>query len=253
MFRPRMHDTGEKVVLGVHIPPRGGLQDGEVVLDLLSRHPSTARFIATKLVRRFVADLPPPALVDRAARAFLDTDGDIRAVVRTIITSPEFFSEAAYIAKTKSPLQFVASAVRVVGGEAHSRSSLPAVVGQLGEPLFQAMPPTGYPDTAEAWVNAGSLIGRMDFALALAGSHVSGTWVDLDRLIGSVDRRHPQMVLDRLLSLLLHQDISPETRQALGRQLDAPEMNPRISVGQGNTDAVVLAALILGSPDFQRW
>src|SRR5258708_38193018 len=116
-FEPRVHDTREKIVLGHTIKAGGGQSDGEKVLDILASHPSTARFISTKLVRRFVSDTPPPALVDRAAERFRETGGDIREVVRTILRSPEFFSAEAYRAKVKSPFEFVVSAVRATGTE----------------------------------------------------------------------------------------------------------------------------------------
>ncbi len=253
VYRPQMHDGGEKVVLGVRIPAGGGMRDGEMVLDLLARHPSTARFIATKLARRFVADDPPPALVDRAARVFRETDGDIRAVVRAIVTSPEFFSEEAYRTKIKKPFEVVASAVRVLGGEAQTLSFLPMAVGRIGEPLFQAQPPTGYPDKAEAWVNTGALLNRMNFALALAAGRIPGTWVDLDRLVGNVDRRGPEQVMDRLLVQILGRDVSPETRQTLLAHLGDPAITRATADDREvNTDVAKLAALILGSPEFQR-
>src|SRR5688572_22018077 len=124
-FEPRIHDNGEKVVLGMKIPPGGGKKDGERILDLLAKHPATAKFLATKLARRFVSDDPPAALVQRAAERFLATDGDIREVVKTIITSPEFFGQAAQRAKVKSPFEFVASAVRATGAE--TSNALPLV------------------------------------------------------------------------------------------------------------------------------
>ena len=96
IFNPRLHDEGEKVVLGVTIPAGGGMEDGEKVLDILARHPSTAHFISHKLAQRFVADDPPPALVDRMAQTFLKTGGDLRAVMKTMLDSKEFWSEGAY-------------------------------------------------------------------------------------------------------------------------------------------------------------
>ncbi len=253
VYRPQMHDNGEKVVLGMRIPAGGGQRDGELVLDLLARHPSTARFVATKLARRFVSDDPPPALVERAARVFRETDGDIRAVVRTIVTSPEFFSEEAHRAKIKKPLEMVASAVRVLGAEAQSLSLLPMAVGRIGEPLYQAQPPTGYPDKAEAWVNTGALLNRMNFALALAAGRIPGTWVDLDRLVGNVDRRSAEQVLDRLLVQILGRDVSADTRRTLGAQLNDPAITRATADDRDvNTDVAKLAALILGSPEFQR-
>ena len=145
-YEPRMHDDGEKIVLGHHIKSGGGKHDGEQVLDILAKHPSTATFIATKLARRFVADTPPPSLVDRAATRFRETDGDIREVVRTIVTSPEFFAAAAYRAKVKTPFEFVASAVRTTGADATNPQPLVMAVRELGMPLVRCQPPTGYCD-----------------------------------------------------------------------------------------------------------
>jgi uncharacterized protein (DUF1800 family) len=176
-FDPRRHDDGKKVVLGHVVNAGGGQHDGEEVLDILATHPSTARFIATKLVRRFVSDTPPASLVDRVAARFRATDGDLREVVRTILTSPEFFAADAYRAKIKTPFEFVVSAVRAADAEVHDARALVRQVAELGEPLYQCQPPTGYKDTADAWVNTGALVGRMNFALALAGNQLRGVIV----------------------------------------------------------------------------
>jgi uncharacterized protein (DUF1800 family) len=172
-FDPRLHDTGKKLVLG-HVIAHGGERDGEEVLDILASHPSTARFISTKLARRFVSDDPPPSLVERAAARFRETDGDIREVVRTIITSPEFFAAAANRAKVKTPFEFVVSAVRSMGGDVHNAMPLAQAIRQLGEPLYLCQPPTGYADRAGAWVNTGTLLNRMNFAVAFAGGRLRG-------------------------------------------------------------------------------
>ena len=174
VFNPRLHDDGAKVVLGHVIRAGGGEHDGEEVLDILARYPSTAHFIATKLARRFVSDTPPPALVERAAARFLETDGDLREVTRTILTSPEFFSADALHAKVKTPLEFVVSAVRATDAEVHDAKALVNQVSQLGMPLYQCQPPTGYKDTADAWVNTGALVGRMNFGLSLTANKLRG-------------------------------------------------------------------------------
>jgi uncharacterized protein (DUF1800 family) len=180
IFNPRLHDPGQKIVLGHVIKAGGGESDGEQVLDILATHPSTARFIATKLARRFVSDTPPRALVDRAAKRFRDTGGDLREVTRTILTSREFLSPDAYNAKVKSPFEFVVSALRAAGTEvgvgagggfAGSPIDARALVRELqqeGMPLYMCQPPTGYKDTADAWVNTGALVSRLNFALRLA-------------------------------------------------------------------------------------
>src|SRR3954468_2928577 len=167
-FNRRLHDPGQKVVLGHVIKAGGDESDGEQVLDLLAKHPATARFIAAKLVRHFVSDTPPAALVDRAAKRFRETGGDLRDVMRTILTSPEFAAADAYDAKVKSPFEFVASALRAAATDPADAKPLVRQLQQMGMPLYMCQPPTGYKDTADAWVNTGALVNRINFALQLS-------------------------------------------------------------------------------------
>jgi len=218
-FEPRFHDAGEKIVLGHRIKAGGGENDGEQVLDILAKHPSTARFISTKLVRRFVSDTPPPALVDRAAQRFSETDGDMREVLRTILTSPEFFAADAYRAKVKTPFEFVVSSVRATGSTITDPNGLVQQVRQLGEPLYMCQPPTGYADKAEAWVNTGAMLNRMNFALALVSGRMRGVEPG-DGQVGAA----------------LANDISSSTAATIAKA----------------TDPKQVAALTLGSPEFQR-
>jgi uncharacterized protein (DUF1800 family) len=254
VFRPRMHDAGDKVVLGTRLTS-GGQADGEQVLTLLARHPATARFIATKLVRRFVADEPPPALVDRVAAAFRSTDGDIRQMLRTIVAAPEFWASDARRGKIKKPFEYVASAVRAVGGRADARSgqALARAAAEIGEPLYDAQPPTGYPDRAEAWVNAGALLARMNFALALTQGRLAGVDVDVRRLIADTGGL-PEVVLERLLAIVLHGQATAETRSVLTAQLGDPQIRRQTldDRAPATPDVEKLAALVIGSPEFQR-
>jgi uncharacterized protein (DUF1800 family) len=167
MFNPRMHDMGEKTVLGVRFPAGGGQAEGERLLDMLASHPATAHHIAFQLSQRFVADEPPAALVERAAKVFLDSKGDLREVTRTIVTSPEFFAADADRAKIKTPLEFVVSAVRATGANVVNAQPLVQAMATLGMPIYGCQPPTGYSMTADAWVNTGALISRMNFAVQL--------------------------------------------------------------------------------------
>ena len=219
-FEPRMHDAGEKTVLGTKIRA-GGKKDGEQVLDLLAKHPSTARFVATKLARRFVADEPPKALVERAAARFRESGGDIREVVREIVTSPEFFAPAAYRAKVKTPFEFVVSAIRASGADVRDATPVAASLRQLGMPLYGCQPPTGYSDKAEAWVNTGALLNRMNFAVALAGNRFA-----------------PQLPANdvRIAAEALAGDVSRTTTETVGRATSESQK----------------VALLLGSPDFQK-
>ncbi|HEY7171558.1 MAG TPA: DUF1800 domain-containing protein [Vicinamibacterales bacterium] len=218
-FDARLHDDGEKTILGHRIKAGGGIHDGEQVLDLLAGHPSTARFISTKLVQRFVSDTPPPALVERAAAKFSDSGGDLRAVMTLILTSPEFLSPSAYGAKVKTPFEFVVSSVRTTGAEVTDARTLVRQVQQLGMPLYQCQPPTGYKDTADAWVNTGALVNRMNFGLSLASGRLPGLAVR--------DGLRP----DELVS-----NLSDTTRATIAKASTAPQA----------------LALTLGSPEFQR-
>ena len=266
LFRAQAHDRGSKRVLGHTIPAGGGEQDGERVIDILVHHPSTARFISTKLARHFVMDDPPAALVDRMAATFRSSDGDLRAVMTTLVTSPEFWSREAYRAKIKTPFEVVVSAVRALDGrfdDTRARAGgvpsggavdLAREIGKLGQPLYQAQPPTGYPDRAESWVNTGALLGRMNFALALAHNRFRGVSVDLDGVVGPADRSQPSQVLDRLLDVVLQGAATSQTRAVLTAQLETPEITrtTRDDRVASETDVEKLAALVLGSPEFQR-
>jgi uncharacterized protein (DUF1800 family) len=178
VFNKRLHDDGEKTVLGVTIPAGGGESDGEKVLDILAHQPATAHFISKKLALRFVADDPPEALVQRMAQAFQKTDGDIRQVMLTMINSKEFWSVGAYRSKVKSPLEMVASAVRAVNGDVNVALPLVNQLAQLGEPLYRKLEPTGYPNTSAQWANSAGLMARMNFALNLADNKVPGVKVE---------------------------------------------------------------------------
>jgi len=183
-FNDRIHDRGDKVVLG-HKIKGGGKNEGDAVIHLLATQPATARFITYKLARRFVADEPPKALVDRAAETFRRTDGDIRAVVKTIVTSPEFASPAARAAKIKTPFEFVVSAVRASGAEVDDARGLAGRVASMGMPLYLQQPPTGYKDTADAWVSTSGLLARLNLALDLAGGRVRGVSTDPARVVSA--------------------------------------------------------------------
>lgn len=177
-FNPRMHDSGPKTVLGVKIPAGEGENDGERVLDILAKRPETAHFISLKIAQRFVADEPPAALVDRMAKKFRDTDGDLRAVVAAMIASPEFFSEGALSAKVKTPLEFVVSAVRASEADVRNAAPLGQKIAELGQPLYRKVEPTGYSTMASEWINSASILGRLNFAVDLTANRIPGSRVD---------------------------------------------------------------------------
>jgi uncharacterized protein (DUF1800 family) len=255
IFRPALHDPGDKRVLG-HRLQGGGQHEGEQVLELLARQPATARFLATKLVRRFVADEPPPRLVERVAAAYRATGGDVRAMLRVVFASPEFRAPQAAGVKIKKPSELVASAARAlgVGTDARGALALARAAAEIGEGFYEAASPTGYPDRAEAWVNPGALLARMNFALSLVEGRMAGVRADVDALVRGADRRQPEVVLERLLASLLHGRASTETRAVLAAQLAVPEITRLTADDRGSpdTDVAKLAALVLGSPEFQR-
>jgi uncharacterized protein (DUF1800 family) len=259
VFEERLHDRKPKTVLGAKID-RGGQRDGEAVLDLLARHPATARHIALKLARRFVSDAPPEALVARMADAFQRSDGDIRAVVETMVYSPEFWSREAYRAKIKKPFELVASAARAAGADVMAPFELVQWTARIGEPLYLAEPPTGYDDTAEAWVNTNALLNRMNFALALAGGQVRGVRVNLTERLGPPGE-NPHEVLERALAAFLAGQVTDQTRAVLVSQMGDPQMMNRGACADAArsrdgdcraVNAAVIAGLVLGSPEFQR-
>ena len=215
VFRPEIHDAGQKVVLGHVLPAGRGIEDGEAVLDILARDPHTARFIARKLATRFVSDQPPAALVDRATAMYLRTDGDIREVVRTIVTSPEFFSRTAYRSKVKSPFELVASALRAVGAQPDTTMRSAQLVAFLGEPIYGHQAPNGWPETGESWMNSGAILNRINFGLALASGRLPGAsvsrWSDADHLRSATREQQ----VDEVVSAFLGGQVSPDTREIL--------------------------------------
>jgi uncharacterized protein (DUF1800 family) len=185
MFRPRIHVFGEKNVLG-HRINAGGVRDGEEVIDILATHPSTAHFISTKLVRRFVSDDPPPNLVKHVADVFQKTDGDIREMMSAILTSREFNSTETAGTKTKTPFEYVASAIRSLDGQTDGSRQVAQAIGRMGQPLYQCQPPAGYPDRGDHWMSSGAVLERLNFAVALTANKLPGTTVKFDEAVKTV-------------------------------------------------------------------
>ena len=251
-FEDRFHGTEPKVVMGKTIHA-GGMKDGEELLDLLVAHPSTARFISTKLARRFVADEPPPALVVRMAETFTRTNGDIREVMRTMIYSPEFWSRAAYRAKIKTPFELVVSALRATGADMSEAAPGVRWTAQIGEPLYGCQPPTGYKDTAETWVNSGALLNRMNFSILLATGRMRDTKVDIAGLLGPEAAADSDGVMNRAIAVFLGGQASEQTRAVLEKQLDDPQvLQAMFDDPVKSVDVGMVAGLVLGSPEFQR-
>jgi len=251
-FSDRLHDPNPKMVLG-HKINAGAMRDGEEVLDLLARDPHTAHHLSLEIARHFVSDHPPDALVERMTRTYESSDGDIRAVLHTMIYSPEFWSHDAYRAKIKTPFELVASAARAVGAEIDLPLALVQWTGRIGEPLYQCQPPTGYADKADAWVNTGALLNRLNYSLALAGNRLPGVRTDIPGLLAGDGSAQPEAVLERAIAVLLSGEASPQTRETLEKQMNDPRVlqasldDPITKVNEG-----MIAGLVLGAPEFQR-
>ena len=270
LYRPGLHDKGEKIVLGHKILAGGGIGDGERVLDILTSHPSTARFIATKLARRFISDDPPQSVIDRAAATFLKTDGSIRETLRAIVTSPEFFSPAAYRAKVRTPFEYIAAAIRALNAETSADPAAADWAKRMGQQMFGRVTPDGYPDRAEQWLTAGALLARFNFASALATNKIKGTHFDPAQLFGDVDVNNPQAVADRLTNALLMSEVSQKTRDAVAKiakaKLASPSdratavkgVNYLSEVKQSSMPVAIppyigeVITMLIGSPEFQR-
>lgn len=251
-YEDRIHDNKSKTILGKKFDG-GGMKEGEQVLDFLAHHPNTARFVSTKLARRFVADQPPQSLVDRMAKSFLDSDGDIRATMRAMIYSPEFWSRDVYRAKIKKPFELVISTARALNAEVGIALPLVQWANRIGEPLYMCQPPTGYSDKADAWVNTGALLNRLNYALALAGGRMRGARVDAETLLSLDTQKDPQAILARAIDTFLAGQVSKETRGTLEKQLSDPQvLRATLDDRVMNVDAGVIAGLVLGTPEFQR-
>ena len=249
-FEERMHEPGDKIVLGHRIKSNGE-KEGREVLHLLARHPSTAKFICAKLATRFVSDNPSPALVDRMAQTFLKKKGDIGEVLKTLFHSPEFWAPDAYRAKVKTPLEFIVSAVRANGANVTDAMPLARQLQNMGMTLYGMQPPTGYSMKADAWVNSSALLGRMNFALTLTSGKLKGVQLDSDRT-GNLPR-DPQAALATLENTLLEGDVSQQTHDTIAKQLQDPQISGRKLDGPVRPPNVnTIEGLLLGSPEFQR-
>jgi len=253
VFEERMHEPGDKRVLG-HRIKSGGEKEGRDLLHILARHPSTAKFISTKLAMRFVSDDPPSTLIDRMTQTFLKKNGDIGEVLKAMFHSPEFWAPESYRAKVKTPLEFVVSAVRTSGAEVSDALPLARQLQTLGMPLYGMQPPTGYSMKADAWVNSSALLGRMNFALALTAGKLKGVQVDPGQMLGAnASPADSQGTLTALENNLLAGNVSRQTHDTIAAQMNDAKISQRQLENPArppNTSAI--AGLLLGSPEFQR-
>ena len=239
VFRRDWHDKKAKVVLGEKFPAGGGLEEGERVLDMLTKHPSTAHFISTKLARRFINDSPPETLVKRMAKTFRETDGDIAAVMATLAQSRVFWAEAKERSKMKSPFELVVSSLRALEADVKNPRPMMDWFDRMGEPLYGYLPPTGFPDYAESWANSGTLIARMNFGVHLAAGKIRG--IELKRL----SRDSDGLTTDEALAVYSKLLLPAQDTSAI-----VSEVKEAIPADARRKDMQVISMLI-GSPEFQ--
>jgi uncharacterized protein (DUF1800 family) len=245
LFRADAHDATQKVILGTPFPAGGGINEGERVLDMLARHPATARYISHQLAVRFVSDEPPGSLVERLTQRFLETSGNLRVLIRTIVYSPDFWREAARRTKVKSPLEVAVSSLRALTTDLHHPGPILDWIARMGQPLYAYNPPTGYPDRAETWINTGSLLSRMNFGLHLAHGRIPGASVNLPQFNDSRRSEPVEAVLKTYADQILPERDVTETLRVLAvtlRASDFPEWSSHAAA----------VGIILGSPEFQR-
>lgn len=270
-FNERWHDDDSKTVLGQKIN-EGGIKDGLKVIEILVNHPSTAKFIARKLAVKFVSDVPSEKLVNRVAEAFTKSKGDIKTTLRALFTSEEFFAAENYRAKIKTPFELLVSSIRTLGADTNG-GQVQSLLNKMGEQLYGYQAPTGYPDTAEDWVNTGALLERMNFAVALSSNQIPGTRVDLKKF----EAKEKTQILENSLAAILYGEVNPNTRTMLLKQIEQPliqtkldsdmdeddgemiqnggqnrQNRNRLLAPSGNAEVFKIVGLILGSPDFQR-
>ncbi|HEX4048941.1 MAG TPA: DUF1800 domain-containing protein [Elusimicrobiota bacterium] len=252
-FNRRMHDPGDKVFLGEPYA-WSGEAEGEKALDRLARDPHTAHFIALKLCRRFLADDPPPRVVDRVAKRFRDSGGDLRETYRALFSAPEFWQKRFFRSKVKTPLEFVASALRVTGADVRDPEKASRWLDNLGMPPYRCEPPTGWPDRAEPWVNAGALVARLKTAQNLFNRRPDApVSASPDAALAGADRRDGRALVLHLTDAYLGGEAADRTLSALFERLDDPALSAGRRGDKRRSYRVDrLSALVLGSPDFER-
>lgn len=289
VFRPDLHDAGEKIILGHKIPAGGGIEDGEKVLDILASSPATAHHISFELAQKFVSDNPPESLVKRLTQKFIETNGDIKELMRALVESPEFWSKEARRAKIKSPFELAISSLRAINAEVQNPFPLAQWINKMGEPLYAYQAPTGYPDKAQYWINTGSLLNRMNFGLSLAKGNIRGIYFDLAVLNHNMEPESleaalkiyaqifmPERDLTETISMLtpnltdpgFFKKISDKTSKVQttavndtnldddlisGDNVEGTEDLSKIMNGKVNSQSLAnVIGLIIGSPEFQR-
>jgi uncharacterized protein (DUF1800 family) len=257
-FNANRHDKAEKTVLGHVFPAGGGYEEGVELLNLLAHHPSTARFISRKIAVRFVSDDPPASLVDKMAKTFMATNGDIRQVLITMVSAPEFWGPDAVREKTKSPFELAIGAVRCLHATVEQPMQLYNWITRMGEKEYYYQAPTGYPDKGAYWINTGSLLNRMNFGLAIAGGRIPGVTIDLLALNQGHEPESAQAALLVYGRIILPERNLDATVKRVTPELNDPNFSLRVGEASGDTvetkDPMLaqVVGIIIGSPEFQR-
>jgi uncharacterized protein (DUF1800 family) len=228
LFTPNRHDTGDKIVLGKRFTSNG-YQEGVDLLDMLAHHPSTAKFITKKIAVRFVSDVPPQSLLDKMTKTFTDKDGDIREVLITMATAPEFWSKDALREKTKSPFELVISSVRSLNAHIYQPFQLYNWTNKMGQKMYAYQAPTGFPDKGQYWINTGALLNRMNFGLALASQRIPGVTIDLAALNNHHEPESAESALAIYSKLVMPERNLDATIKQLTPMLSDPNLVKKIS------------------------
>jgi uncharacterized protein (DUF1800 family) len=277
IFNQNRHVAEDKIVMGQKIKT-DGLNDGLKVLEMLVDSPATAKFIAKKLAVKFVSDNPSEAFVGRIAEAFHKSKGDVKTTLKAIFNDAEFFAPENYRAKIKTPIELAVSSIRTLGADTKADPAMIALLQKMGEVPYGYQAPTGYGDTAEDWVNTGSLLERLNYAIALSSGRIPNTKVDLSKFAATDKAK----MLDNAIAAILDGEISPTTKANLLKQIEQPlpeakagnepgesmeivnmrqngQQGKRQGGGRvrlldpsGNPEIYKIVSLVLGTPEFQR-
>jgi uncharacterized protein (DUF1800 family) len=235
MFAMNRHDQETKTVLGVKFDVKGGYEEGEKLMDMLAKNPATARFIAKKLAIRFAADNPSKTLVEQMTKTFLEKDGDIKAVLTTLVTSPEFWTKQSITEKTKSPFELAISTVRGLNAEVEQPLQLNNWITKMGQKIYYYQAPTGFPDKGQYWINTGSLLNRMNFGLALAAQKISGVKIDLAALNNNKEPESSEAALETYSRIMMpERDLSASIKR-LTPLLTAPNLIEKVDNAANNS------------------
>jgi uncharacterized protein (DUF1800 family) len=264
VFRPKAHDNGAKQIMSLSLLGGGGQEDGDKVLDYLASRPATAKFIAKKLCIKFISDTPPDSAIKKVADEFMKTDGDLKAVYKKLFTIEEFWDKKYRNVKIKTPLEFVASSIRILGGEVipfgQDKNQLIGAMDRMGENLYKCQPPTGFKATADFWVNPGALVNRIQLGIALASDRIIFVSSNMSEFKSKIAKSESlDSAIDEVNSIILQNRLSDGVKGRIIQELNSEEKvqaegskknsvkNPKTAI-----PVVKLVGLMLGSPEFQR-